>query len=69
MVKHGVKMIGIANLPALVAADASALYARNLLNFINLLLDPKTGQLNLNREDEIIAGSLVCIGGEAVKKQ
>jgi H+-translocating NAD(P) transhydrogenase subunit alpha len=68
VVKHGVKLIGIANLPALVAADASALYARNLLNFLNLLVDPKTGQLNLNREDEIIAGSLVCIGGEVVKK-
>jgi NAD(P) transhydrogenase subunit alpha len=68
VVKYGVKLIGIANLPALVAADASALYARNLLNFLNLLVDPKTGQLNLNREDEIIAGALICIGGEAVKK-
>ena len=68
VVKHGVQIIGIANLPALVPADASALYARNLLNFLNLLLDPKTGQLKLNREDEIIAGSLVCIGGELVKK-
>jgi NAD(P) transhydrogenase subunit alpha len=69
VVKHGVQIIGIANLPALVPADASALYARNLLNFLNLLVDPKTGQLNLNREDEIIAGSLVCIGGELAKKQ
>ena len=43
VIKHGVKLIGIANLPALVAADASALYARNLLNFLNLLVDPKTG--------------------------
>lgn len=68
VVKHGVQIIGIANLPALAAADASALYARNLLNFLNLLLDLKTGQLKLNREDEIIAGSLVCIGGELVKK-
>jgi len=67
-VKHGVKLIGISNLPALVAADASALYARNLLNFLNLLVDPKTGELKLNREDEIIAGSLVCINGEVVKK-
>jgi len=56
-------------LPALVPADASALYARNLLNFLNLLLDPKTGELKLNRDDEIIAGSLVCIGGDLVKKQ
>ena len=43
VIKHGVKLIGIANLPALVAADASALYARNLLSFLDLLLDPKTG--------------------------
>ena len=34
VVKHGVTLIGITNLPALVAADASALYARNLLNFL-----------------------------------
>ena len=67
--KHGVKIIGLSNLPALVAADASALYARNLLNFFNLLVDPKSGQLNLNREDEIIAGSLICIGGEVVKRR
>jgi proton-translocating NAD(P)+ transhydrogenase subunit alpha len=68
VVKHGVKLIGISNLPALVAADASALYARNLLNFLNLLVDPKTGELKLDRADEIIAGSLVCINGEVVKK-
>jgi len=68
VVKHGVKLIGISNLPALVPADASALYARNLLNFMNLLVDPKSGELKLNREDEIIAGSLVCINGEVVKK-
>jgi NAD(P) transhydrogenase subunit alpha len=68
VLKHGVKLIGISNLPALVAADASALYARNLLNFMNLLVDPKSGELKLNREDEIIAGSLVCTNGEVVKK-
>src|SRR5438552_5451759 len=67
VVKHGVKLVGLSNLPALMAADASALYARNLLNFLNLLVDPKTGELKLNREDEIIAGSLVCINGEVVK--
>ncbi len=68
VIKHGVKLVGISNLPALVAADASALYARNLLNFLNLLVDPKTGELKLDREDEIIAGSLVCINGEVVRK-
>jgi len=68
VVKHGIKLIGLSNLPALVAADASALYARNLLNFLNLLIDPKNGQFNLNREDEIIVGALVCIDGEVVKR-
>ena len=68
VVKHGVNLIGIANLPALVAADASSLYARNLLNFLGVLLDPKTGALTINRDDEIIAGTLVCTGGEVIKK-
>jgi NAD(P) transhydrogenase subunit alpha len=68
VMKHGVHIIGIANIPALVATDSSALYAKNLLTFFNLLVDPKTGQLNLNREDEIIAGTLMCIGGELLKK-
>lgn len=70
VVKHGVTLVGEDNLPALVAADASALYARNLLNFLNLLCDPKSGgAININREDDIIAGSLLCIGGEVVSKQ
>jgi H+-translocating NAD(P) transhydrogenase subunit alpha len=68
VVKHGVKLVGHTNLAAMVATDASALYARNLLNFLALLVDPKSGALTLNREDEIIAGSLVCIDGTVVKK-
>ena len=68
VVKHGVKIIGWSNLPAMVGADASALYARNLINFLALLVDPKTGESKLDRADEIIAGSLVCTGGEVVKK-
>jgi NAD(P) transhydrogenase subunit alpha len=68
VVKHAVTLIGIANLPALVAADASALYARNLLNFLGLMLDAKTGEFRINREDEIIAGTLMCTDGEVVRK-
>jgi NAD(P) transhydrogenase subunit alpha len=66
--KHGVKLVGHSNLPAMLAADSSALYARNLLNFFNLLVDAKTGQLNLDRGDEIIAGALVCIDGAPARK-
>jgi NAD(P) transhydrogenase subunit alpha len=66
--KHGAKIVGLPNLAGLLPADASALYARNLLNFINLLVDPKSGELKLNRDDEIIAGALACIDGAVVKK-
>ena len=66
VVKHGVNLIGIANIPGLVAADSSSLYARNLLNFLNLMLDEKSGEFKLDREDEIIAGTLVCVDGEVV---
>ena len=69
VVKHGVTICGEDNLPAMVAADASALYARNLLNFLNLLCDPKQGgAININREDDIIAGSLIAIDGAVVTK-
>jgi len=68
VVKHGVHLIGIANLPGLVAADASTLYARNLMNFLNLMLDPASGELKIDRADEIIAGTLLCGGGEIAAK-
>jgi NAD(P) transhydrogenase subunit alpha len=68
VVKHGVHIIGYSNLPAMVAADASALYARNLLNFLALMLDGKTGAFNLNRDDEVVAGSLLAINGELLRK-
>ena len=66
-IRHGVKILAPSSLPSSLAADASALYARNLLNFINLLTDPKTGELKLDRSDEIIAGTLVCVDGAAVR--
>ena len=67
VIKHGVHIVGIANLPALVPADASALYARNLVNFLALLLDAKTGAFSVNRQDEIVAGSLVSIDGQLAR--
>jgi H+-translocating NAD(P) transhydrogenase subunit alpha len=67
-VKNGVKLIGLENLPATVPFDASALYARNLYNFLVLMLDPKTGEFKLDREDEIIKGTLASVDGGVVKK-
>lgn len=65
--KYGVHIIGEPNLATLVAADASALYARNVLDFLKLIID-KDAALVINREDEIIAATLVCASGEVLKK-
>lgn len=66
VVKHGVTLIGYGNLATQVPADASALYSRNLLDFLKLVLD-KDGQFHLNLEDDIVAACLMCKGGEAVR--
>jgi H+-translocating NAD(P) transhydrogenase subunit alpha len=65
--KYGVKIVAPSSLPATLAADASALYARNVMHFVNLMLDPKTGELKVDRADEIIAGTMVCTDGAAVR--
>lgn len=65
--RHGVHIIGEPNLACLVAADASALYARNVLDFLKLIIT-KDGALAINREDEIVAATLVCAGGEVLRK-
>ncbi len=67
-VKHGIKLIALENLATSVPFDASALYARNLYNFLTLMLDPKSGEFKLDRSDEIIAGTLACADGQVVKK-
>jgi NAD(P) transhydrogenase subunit alpha len=69
IVAHGVRIVGYSNLPALLAADASALYARNVLNFLQLLVNPATGALEIDRNDEIIAATLVCADGAPARKR
>lgn len=54
----GVTIIGYSNLASRIAQDASALYARNVLKFLELLFDDK-GALNINTEDEIIKACLI----------
>jgi H+-translocating NAD(P) transhydrogenase subunit alpha len=66
--KSGVKLIGLENLPASVPTDASALYARNLFSFLGLMLDAKSGEFKLDRDDEIIAGTLACADGQVTRK-
>lgn len=66
VVKHSVSIIGHANMPSLIATDASALYARNLLAYVTPLIDKETKALVLNEEDEIVKASLIAKGGALV---
>src|SRR5512147_1694025 len=65
--KHNVHIIGVPNLPATVPADSSALYARNLLDFLKLVVD-KEGKFAVNLEDDIVAACLMCMKGEIRRK-
>ncbi len=56
IVKHGVTIVGHLNIPSRLAADASALYAKNLLNLLKLVIDKETKGLSIDYEDEIIKG-------------
>ncbi len=63
---HGVTIMGYTNLPGRLAVDASSLYARNLFNFISLIVDKKTGALALNWDDEIVKGAGLTRDGAVV---
>ena len=62
VVRHGVTLVGETNLAALVAADASALYARNVLDFLKLIVN-KDGALHMDLEDDIVAACLMAHEG------
>ncbi|MFN4088496.1 MAG: NAD(P)(+) transhydrogenase (Re/Si-specific) subunit alpha, partial [Alphaproteobacteria bacterium] len=63
---HGVSIVGDANLAGHVATDASALYARNLVNFVTLMVDRERRTLDPDRDDEILKATLVCRDGRIV---
>jgi len=65
---HGVIIMGPTNLPGALAVDASSLYARNLFNFVSLIVDKKTGMLNLDWNDEIIKTSAVTKDSQTVTR-
>ena len=67
VVKHGVTIVGETNLAALVAADASALYARNVLDFVKLIVT-KEGALKIDLEDDIVAACRVAHDGQVTRK-
>ena len=66
---NGVKIIGHTNVPARLAVDASALFARNLFNFIKPFVNAETGEFKLNFQDEIVIGTLVTKDGKVVNER
>ncbi|MCB1556385.1 MAG: NAD(P)(+) transhydrogenase (Re/Si-specific) subunit alpha, partial [Alphaproteobacteria bacterium] len=67
--KHGVTIVGHKNVPSRISASAAALYAKNLLNFLTLLIDKDSKKLALNEEDEIVKGVLLTRGGKIINPQ
>ena len=61
----GVTIIGLNNLPSLLSTDASALYSRNIFEFIKLLINDQ-GKLYINREDELVTGALLTTEGNLI---
>ena len=66
VVKHGVHIIGQPNIPATVPADSSALYARNVLDFLKLILN-KEGGIGIDLEDDIVKACLMCRDGQLLR--
>lgn len=66
---HGVAIVGHTNVPSRLAVDASALYAKNLLNFLTPLVDKESKTLKIDEDDEIIKASTITKGGEITNEQ
>jgi NAD(P) transhydrogenase subunit alpha len=66
VVKHGVKIVGHLNVPSRTAVDSSALYARNLVNFLTPLVDKGSKALKIDWDDEIVKGTALTRQGKVV---
>ena len=65
IVKHnGVKIIGYANVPGRIAKDASSLYAKNIVNFLSLMINSEEKKINIDWEDEIINSVVLTHNGQ-----
>jgi len=67
--RHGVKIVGHRNVPSRLAADASALFARNLYNFLSAFWDKEAGRVVLPDDDEIVRGVRLTQGGKVVNER
>lgn len=66
---HGVKVVGYRNVPSRLAADASALFSRNLYNFLSAFWDKDTGKVVLPDDDEIVKGIRLTQNGKVVNER
>jgi len=69
VVRHGVKIVGHRNVPSRLATDASALFARNLFNFVSAFWDKDAGKPVFPDDDEIVQGVRVTQGGKVVHER
>ena len=69
VVRHGVKIVGHRNVASRLAADASALYSRNLYNFLSAFWDAETKRPVLPDDDEIVAGIRLTRDGKVVSER
>ena len=69
VIKHGVKIIGYSNTPAHLAADTSALFSRNLFNFLSAFWDKEAGRPVLPDDDEITAAIRLTKDGKVVNER
>ncbi|HUS02559.1 MAG TPA: Re/Si-specific NAD(P)(+) transhydrogenase subunit alpha [Chitinophagaceae bacterium] len=65
---NGVTIVGNSNLPATMPSDASKLYGKNILNFLQLIID-KEGKLNLNFEDDLVKGTCMAHDGKITNEK
>jgi NAD(P) transhydrogenase subunit alpha len=66
---HGVRVVGHRNVPSRLAADASALYSRNLYNFLSAFWDKEAGRVAFPDDDEIVKGVRLTQGGSVVNER
>jgi NAD(P) transhydrogenase subunit alpha len=64
--RHGVRIVGHANVPSRIAVDATSLYARNLFNFLSLMVDKETKGLKVDWSDQLVAGTGLTRDGKIV---
>ena len=68
VVHNGIRIVGNSALAATLPSDASKLYGKNVLNFLQLIID-KEGKLNVNWEDDLVKGSCITHNGEIVNER